>query len=168
MRSVLVVLVLELLHASSVQSWCPILPTHALQRRPTTLLYNTLDFDSLLDMDIVVYSLSSNEKERQLGAIQEDGSLAPLVVWTDEPVFGNSYLEFLVHDEDRFPGLKAGDVILHSIIQEDALSYGSRQVGGGMGPENPHGEESELLYYVDQKMLEGIEVKIRPELEIFW
>jgi hypothetical protein len=132
------------------------------------LLYNTLDFDSLLDMDIVVYSLSSNEKERQLGAIQEDGSLAPLVVWTDEPVFGNSYLEFLVHDEDRFPGLKAGDVILHSIIQEDALSYGSRQVGGGMGPENPHGEESELLYYVDQKMLEGIEVKIRPELEIFW
>lgn len=121
-----------------------------------------------MDMDIVVYSLSSSETKRQLGAIQEDGSLAPLVVWSEEPVFGDSYFEFLVDEEDRFPGLKAGDVILHSIIQEDALSYGSRQVGGGMGPSNPHGEESELLYYVDQKMLEGIQLTVRPELEIFW
>jgi hypothetical protein len=167
-RYVLVVLVLELLHASLVQSWCPFLPTLAFQRRPTTLLYNSVDFDSLMDMDIVVYSLTSNAEERQLGAIQEDGSLAPLVVWTEEPVFGDVYMEFLVHEDDRFPGLKDGDVILHSIIQEDALSYGSRQVGGGIGPSNPHGEESELLYYVDQKMLEGIELKVRPELEIFW
>ena len=171
MRSALVVLVLELLNASWVQSWCPsFLPTQtpAFQRRPTTLLYNSIDFDSLMDMDIVVYSLSSSETKRQLGAIQEDGSLAPLVVWTTEPVFGDSYFEFLVDEEDRFPGLKADDVILHSIVQEDALSYGSRQVGGGMGPSNPHGEESELLYYVDQKMLEGIELIVRPELEIFW
>jgi hypothetical protein len=173
MRSILVVLVIELFHASLVQAWCPsFLSTQTLafqtSRRPTTLLYNSIDFDSLMDMDIVVYSLSSTETKRQLGAIQEDGSLASLVVWSEEPVFGDSYFEFLVDEEDRFPGLKAGDIIVHSIIQEDALSYGSRQVGGGMGPSNPHGEESELLYYVDQRMLEGIELTVRPELEIFW
>ena len=59
---------------------------------------------------------------------------------------------------------------VHSIVPQDRLSYGSRQVGGGMGPGNPHGEESELLYYVDRGVVEedGIEVVVKPELEIFW
>jgi hypothetical protein len=33
---------------------------------------------------------------------------------------------------------------------------------------NPHGEESEILYQIDQKQLEGIEIKINPDLEILW
>jgi hypothetical protein len=37
-----------------------------------------------------------------------------------------------------------------------------------MGPGNPHGEESELLYYVDSSILKDIEVTVKPELEIFW
>lgn len=38
----------------------------------------------------------------------------------------------------------------------------------GMGPGNPHGEESEMVYYVDQRVLEGVALTVRPELEIFW
>lgn len=37
-----------------------------------------------------------------------------------------------------------------------------------MGPGNPHGEESELCYYVDQSALDNVSVVIKPELEIFW
>jgi hypothetical protein len=145
-RSVLLVLVLKLLYVPPAQSWSPFLPRAAFQRKSETVLFQSpIDFDSLMEMDIVVYSLSSHKTERQLGAIQEDGSLAPLVVWSDEPVFGDSHLEFLVDEEDRFPGLEANDVIVHSIIQEDSLSYGSRQVGGGRGLGNPHGEVCDAM-----------------------
>ena len=34
-------------------------------------------------------------------------------------------------------------------------SFGLRQVGGGKGPGNPHGEESEFLYYIDRNVVEG-------------
>eukprot|EP00978_Attheya_sp_CCMP212_P029489 scaffold104902_cov50-Attheya_sp.AAC.2 len=59
-----------------------------------------------------------------------------------------------------------------------------------MGPGNPHGEESELLYYVDRRALrledhdddnddddtapselpkeDRIKIVLNPELEIFW
>lgn len=36
----------------------------------------------------------------------------------------------------------------------------------GLG--NPHGEESELLYYVDKDLLKDIKLKINPDLEILW
>jgi len=119
-----------------------------------------------MDMDVVVYSLKESS-ERQLGAMQEDGTLSPLSVWSEEPAFGTS-LEFLVDEEDRFPGLTNNDIVVHSIIPQDALGYGSRQVGGGKGPGNPHGEESELLYYVEEDKLEGISLAVKPELEITW
>ena len=38
---------------------------------------------------------------------------------------------------------------------ESAVGFGSRQVGGGKGPGNPHGEEGELLYYIDRNVVEG-------------
>jgi hypothetical protein len=43
-------------------------------------------------------------------------------------------------------------------------------VGGGKGPGNPHGEESELLYYIDNRVVEenSIDVVLKPELEILW
>lgn len=86
--------------------------------------------------------------------------------WSADPAFGDS-VELLVDEEDR-PGLTGDQIIVHSIIPEESLSYGSRQVGGGKGPGNPHGEESEQLYYVDQSMLGDIELKINPDLEILW
>ena len=121
-----------------------------------------------MDMDVVIYSEKENNSEQKyIGAIQEDGTLSPLSAWSSDPAFGDS-VEFLVDEEDRFPGLVGDQIIVHSIIPEESLSYGSRQVGGGKGPGNPHGEESELLYYVDQGLLGDIEIKINPDLEILW
>jgi len=131
---------------------------------------NTVDVESLMEMDVVVYSVKGNDETKRFGAIQENGRLTPLSVWTTEPVFGVS-LELLVDEDDLFPGYDpaSDQVVIHSIVPEASLSYGSRQVGGGKGPGNPHGEESELLYYVDQDLVvEGVELVVRPELEITW
>lgn len=189
MRDVHALLPLLYLVVPTIHAWAnPLKSSTAFNQRPkntrtrrgrnneqqlpqTTILYSTnIDFDSLMDMDVIIFSLSKDDEhcKKQLGAIQEDGSVAPLSVWTEEIVFGDSYLEFLVDDKDRFPGLQASDIVIHSIVPEESLSYGSRQVGGGMGPGNPHGEESEMCYYVSQRVLEGIELSVRPELEIFW
>jgi len=144
-----------------------------------------VDFDSLMDMDLVLFSRRKNDSEEdsevklELGALQEDGTLAPISAWTLESAFagGSDSIEFLVDEEDRFPGLTGDDVKVHSVLDESLLGYGSRQVGGGKGPGNPHGEESELLYYIDRRVLEGncdgldgkeIDVVIKPELEILW
>jgi len=95
-------------------------------------------------MDVVIYSeINDGSAHKRVGAIQENGRLTPLSVWSTEPAFGES-LELLVDEDDMVPGLGADDVVIHSIIPEDSLSYGSRQVGGGKGPGNPHG-------YVDRK-----------------
>jgi hypothetical protein len=127
-----------------------------------------IDMDSLMDMDIVLFSRCPESSDRvELGAIQEDLTLAPLSAWSDEPVF-DEFLEFLVDEEDRFPGLKSGDVKIIRVLDQDVISYGSRQVGGGKGPGNPHGEESELCYYVDQSVLRNVLVVVKPELEILW
>ncbi|EEC44170.1 predicted protein [Phaeodactylum tricornutum CCAP 1055/1] len=142
--------------------------TSFLQRQRAASCLRSIEVDSLLEMDVVVYSLQNDEnKTERLGAVQEDGTLSPLSVWSVEPAFGDS-LEFLVDEEDRFPGLTAEDVIVHRIVPQESLAYGSRQVGGGMGPSNPHGEESELLYYVDENIITNIELIVKPELEIFW
>ena len=124
-------------------------------------------FDDLMTMDVVIFLEKNLSSQRKLGAVQDDGRIAPLSVWTLEPAFGNS-LEFLVDEEDLFPGFLHDQTEVHAIVPQNLLSYGSRQVGGGMGPGNPHGEESELLYYVDRSFLAEIEVTVRPELEIFW
>jgi hypothetical protein len=153
-----------------------------------------IDFDSLMDMDIVLYRRREKVKEEEpslleLGAIQEDGTLAPLSAWTMESAFsgGNDSIEFLVDEEDRFPGLNKEEVVIVSLLEESLIGYGSRQVGGGKGPGNPHGEESELLYYVDRRALriedddsdedtapselpkeDRIKIVLNPELEILW
>jgi hypothetical protein len=130
-----------------------------------------VDPESLMDMDVVIYSEKDGDNDdndvRRLAAVQEDGGLAQLSAWTNEPAFGTS-VEFLVDEEDRFPGLEHDKIVIHSVLSPDVLSYGSRQVGGGMGPGNPHGEESELLYYIAQDVLKDIVYDINPDLEIFW
>jgi hypothetical protein len=130
-------------------------------------------FDSLIDMDVVIYSRkdggsSSSDNKKYFGAVQEDGRLAPLSAWTTEPAFGTS-IEFLVDEEDRF---SLHDIIntvkIEYLLHESELSYGSRQCHRGVG--NPHGEESELLYYVDENVISNfrVEVPIKPDLEILW
>jgi len=150
--------------------------------------------NTLADMDIVLFSQTkqqdtttttldddsnddpSNTNTRyQLGAIQEDGTLAPLSAWTFEEAFtdpdGLELMEFVVDEEDRWQtSLQPENVVVHSIVDADVIGYGSRQVGGGKGLGNPHGEESELLYYVEKGMLEelGVDVVVKPDLEILW
>ena len=145
----------------------------------TVVKKSDIDFDSLMDMDVVLF-LRRNEKNNhddgkklEVGAIQEDGTLAPLSAWSLEssPTGGSSFsIEFLVDEEDRFPGLTSDDIWIHSVLKDTDISYGSRQVGGGKGPGNPHGEESELLYYIERHILEThkVQIVIKPELEILW
>ena len=134
---------------------------------PSTISLQAVAFEDLMEMDVVIYSEKDNLDTKYIGAIQEDGTLSPLSAWSTEPVYDEA-IELIVDEEDRFPGLQGDQVIVHSVIPEKSLSYSSRQVGGGKGPGNPHGEESELLYYVDQGLLEGIDIRINPDLEILW
>lgn len=124
----------------------------------------------LMEMDVVVYSETSDDNgTKKLGAVQEDGRITTLCAWTNEPAFG-SFLELLVDEEDLLPGYRVedGSIRIHSIVPESLLSYGSRQVNGGMGPGNPHGEESEMLYYIHKSIIDGVELEVKPDLEIFW
>jgi hypothetical protein len=131
----------------------------------------SVDVNSLMEMDVVVYSENEGGKEgsRLLGAVQSDGRVTPLSAWTDEPAFGDS-LEFVVDEADLFPGFQQDDerITIHSIVPEASLSYGSRQLFGGKGPGNPHGEESEVVYYVERSSLRGVDLRLKPELEILW
>eukprot|EP00551_Chaetoceros_affinis_P002544 CAMPEP_0203659494 /NCGR_PEP_ID=MMETSP0088-20131115/52213_1 /ASSEMBLY_ACC=CAM_ASM_001087 /TAXON_ID=426623 /ORGANISM="Chaetoceros affinis, Strain CCMP159" /LENGTH=153 /DNA_ID=CAMNT_0050521539 /DNA_START=130 /DNA_END=591 /DNA_ORIENTATION=+ len=132
----------------------------------------SIDPNSLMDMDIVIYRIKDDPTPQKtyIGAIQEDMTLAPLSAWTKEPAFGNS-IEFVVDEEDRWmKELEFDNVIIERLLSEDLFSYGSRQVGGGKGLGNPHGEESELVYYIENEVLEakGVEIPIKPELEIMW
>jgi len=148
--------------------------TVALSLSPSSDANNGVDFESLLDMDVVLFRRRNSEKgELELGAMQEDGTVAPISAWSLESAFASGAsdsIEFLVDEEDRFPGLTADDIVIVSVVDESLISYGSRQVGGGKGPGNPHGEESELLYYVERSVVEEetIQVVIKPELEILW
>jgi hypothetical protein len=141
-------------------------------------------------MDVVIYSLlpsaddgndnknkninaDTNNNSPQLtilrfAAIQEDGVLSPLSAWTTEPAFGTS-VELLVDEADRFVLSRCMDKVrLHHLLSEEELSYGSRQCHRGVG--NPHGEESELLYYVEQDVINRFQVAVdvKPHLEILW
>ena len=131
-----------------------------------------IDPSALMDMDIIIYKKRVDPSKYELGAIQEDGTLAPLSAWTTESAFGDS-IEFLVDEEDRWmeelnPIEEKVDIVC--LVGEDLISYGSRQVGGGKGPGNPHGEESELLYYIDRKCVDeySMDIVVKPDLEILW
>jgi hypothetical protein len=128
---------------------------------------SSIDLNDLLEMDVVVFSEMNNTSKRQLGAVQENSRITPMCVWTTEPAFGES-VEFLVDENDMLPGFTLDQIVIHAIVPQTALSYGSRQVAGGMGPSNPHGELSELLYYIDQSILQDIDIMVKPELEVFW
>lgn len=162
-------------------------------------------------MDVVLFQRRRRQKNSttttpstilELGAIQENGSIAPLSTWTLESAYtsaSNDMMEFVVDEEDLFPGLrvfddsKEGDdvddddnnsISVLSVLSGEVVGYGSRQVGGGKGPGNPHGEESEMIYYVDRSVVEGryvmegrgddnevvltIDVVVNPGLEHLW
>lgn len=153
---------------------------------------NSIQFENLMEMDVVTFvrkkQLDRTKGNEGGGGIQltddtssilelgtiHGGVLVPLCAWTTESIFASTdatdttIIEFLQDDRAVLP--QKDEVTLHSLLPTESISYGSRQVGGGKGPKNPHGEESELLYYVDKRMLDdlGVHIVIRPELEILW
>lgn len=88
-----------------------------------------IDLENLFDMDIVLFQRKGDKNENlEIGAIQEDGLVAPISAWTLESAYPNSdTLEFLVDEEDRFPGLTSEDIQIVKVIPENKISYGSRQ-----------------------------------------
>jgi hypothetical protein len=157
---------------------------------------NVVDFDSLLDMDVVMFEKIVNEdddhdrndncdpdntsptnaattgRRSYLGAMQDDGTIAPLSTWIDEPLCGTSSMEFVVDKMERYPGYVNATVRNVRVIPEQYIYYGSRQVDGGKGADNPHGELSELLYYVDAQYIDtmrpDLSIVVKPYLEILW
>ncbi|KAL7526389.1 hypothetical protein ACHAXR_002629 [Thalassiosira sp. AJA248-18] len=142
-------------------------------------------------MDVVLFQRRGQNDDGdsapklELGAVQENGNVAPLSTWTLESAYEtptNDMMEFVVDEEDLFPGLSSDEIQVLMVLDGSIMSYGSRQVGGGKGPGNPHGEESEMLYYVDRGVVEGvyegggdgddatkmIDVVVNPNLEHMW
>ena len=144
-------------------------------------LSDEIDFASLTVMDVVLFrrrrpqgdddaaddpstttTMTKRTAALEIGAVQENGNVAPLSAWTLESAYTsrtNDMMAFVVDERHQFPGLSSDDiVVLDAPSSSDggsAVGYGSRQVGGGKGPGNPHGEESELLYYVDRGVVEA-------------
>ena len=111
------------------------------------------DFD---EFDVVEYARNETGPV-ELGVIR-DGCLQPLCCWQEaDPVE-------LVWDEDEEP-LETVHTVLNAV---DAFPQ-QRLIDGGLGPNNPHGEESEDVYFVDRSDL-GADtvVALRRDREVWW
>ena len=101
----------------------------------------------------------------EIGAVQENRNIFPLSTWTLDSAYiskTNDMMVFVVDEEHHHTntnGLSSDDIVVLDVPSLNdggsAVGFGSRQVGGGKGPGNPHGEEGELLYYIDRKIVEG-------------
>mmetsp|Transcript_4494 Transcript_4494/g.6533 ORF Transcript_4494/g.6533 Transcript_4494/m.6533 type:complete len:209 (+) Transcript_4494:11-637(+) len=144
-----------------------------------------VDFTDLMVMDVVLFQRRNTNSPTsiELGSVQENGNIAPLSTWTLESAYTsaiNDMMEFVVDEEDLFPGMTSEEITVLRVLDGDVVGYGSRQVGGGKGPGNPHGEESEIIYYVDRAVVEGvystgvddevlkIDVVVNSNLEHLW
>jgi len=122
--------------------------------RRASLCYASLkDFD---EFEVVEYARNETGPV-ELGVIR-DGRLQPLCCWQEaDPVE-------LVWDEDEEPLASVYDV--YNAV--DAFPQ-QRLIDGGLGPNNPHGEESEDVYFVDRSDLsEGTVVALREDREVWW
>ena len=91
----------------------------------------------------------------ELGVALRDGRVQPLCCWQEsDPVE-------LVWDEDEPP---VADFDVRAVV--DAWPT-QRLVDGGLGPNNPHGEESEDVYVVDRAQLAATPV-LRADREVWW
>ena len=133
-------------------------PTRRRHARPGHV--RTLCDASLADFEefeVVEYSRNETASVVELGVIR-DGRLQPLCCWQEaDPVE-------LVWDEDEEPLATVHTV--HNAV--DAFPQ-QRLIDGGLGPNNPHGEESEDVYFVDRSDLsEGTVVALREDREVWW
>ena len=123
-------------------------------RRDSLRHASLADFD---EFEVVEYSRNETASVVELGVIR-DGCLQPLCCWQEaDPVE-------LVWDEDEEPLASVYEV--YNAV--DAFPQ-QRLIDGGLGPNNPHGEESEDVYFVDRSDL-GADtvVALREDREVWW
>ena len=108
--------------------------------------------------DVVTYQLESpiDGKTNAIGVILADGRIQPLCVW-ELPA-----REFLWDDEQEHVNSE------RVVARVDGVFCEQRKVGGGLGPTNPHGEESEDVYLIYKPLDPTVFVPVRPEREVFW
>ena len=135
-------------------------PQPTRRRHPRRGHARTLCYASLADFEefeVVEYARNETASVLELGVIR-DGCLQPLCCWQEaDPVE-------LVWDEDEEP-LETVHTVLNAV---DAFPQ-QRLIDGGLGPNNPHGEESEDVYFVDRSDL-GADtvVALREDREVWW
>lgn len=137
---------------------------------------SALVFEDLEEGDIVEYKLpSANEEPVALSesvlkarVLESDGkrlgvgyvynrSILPLCKWSADS-------DDFLYDEDAEPvALSQAE----RALDMNRVWYSNRLVGGGMGPGNPHGEESEDCWSGLQ-LSEETRVVVRPEREVWW
>jgi hypothetical protein len=115
--------------------------------------------------DLVEYRLSDGERARvqdgkRLGiGCVHDGSIHPLCKWSGETD------EFLFDEDGTQVALDQAE----NLLDMNKVWYSNRLVGGGMGPGNPHGEESEDCWSLaDVELSDETRVVVRPEREVWW
>ena len=130
--------------------------------RPAASESEEYEFSSedLIECDVVEYSLAAGgtDGDRGIACVLRDGSLQPLCTWA---VDGEDF----VWDEELSPVPKSRA----RAYVEPAPFLSSRLVDGGIGPNNPHGEESEEVYRIDRAAIsDGVVVVHRPDREVWW
>jgi hypothetical protein len=113
--------------------------------------------------DIVEYKLPSAEigddgKRLGVGCVY-DGSILPLCKWSADS-------DDFLYDED-VETIALSEAV--RTLDMNRVWHSNRLVGGGIGPGNPHGEESEDCWSLaDVQLSEDTRIVVRPEREVWW
>lgn len=87
------------------------------------------------------------------------GQIHPLCKWSEET-------DEWLFDEEAAP-LGLGEA--ERALDMNQVWFSNRLVGGGMGPGNPHGEESEDCWgLADVELSADTRLVVRPEREVWW
>ncbi|CEL95612.1 unnamed protein product [Vitrella brassicaformis CCMP3155] len=109
--------------------------------------------------DVVEYWCGDDgERVLGLGVVTASGVILPLCRRE-----GNDAGEFFVVYEATPLPLREGEgeARVHRVLSEVFCSQ--RQIGGGSGPGNPHGEEAEDCYLIEEPLSDGVAVETRPD-----
>ena len=115
--------------------------------------------------DLVEYRLPPEEAARLpdgrtlgIGCVH-DGPVHPLCKWSAEAD------EFLFDEHAQPLDLST----VERVLDMNRVWFSNRLVGGGLGPGNPHGEESEDCWgLAGVQLSEGTRIVVRPEREVWW
>lgn len=135
-------------------------PALSAARGNRRLSAQTADGEELSEYDVIEFARDASDPEAlEVGVALRDGRVQPLCCWDadQDPVE-------LVWDEEVEP---LADV--HLCVGVVDAWPSTRLVDGGLGPNNPHGEESEDVFIVDRSALDPrTVVVVRADREVWW